>query len=163
MESGEFLSSLRLLAVDCVAHWCSSLPSAVQTAVRVSPEPAAVNTAARWSWRRLMEADGADNSSSTQTGPTTDMQGNNLRVTEEEEFKILQWFMIKHSVVELYVQYETLKGFKVKVPFNNLNTQYTSKNSSADIQKGKQWHLNRTAVKASCCLTYSWFTDTLYN
>lgn len=46
-------------------------------------------------------------------------------VTEEEEFKILQWFMIKHSIVELYAQYETLKGFKVKVLFNNLDARYT--------------------------------------
>lgn len=46
--------------------------------------------------------------------------------------------MIKHSKVELYVQYETLKGFKVKVLFNNLDARYVSK-YRADIQKGKQW------------------------
>lgn len=45
--------------------------------------------------------------------------------------------MIKHSKVELYVQYETLKGFKVKVLFNNLDARYVSK-YRADIQKGKQ-------------------------
>lgn len=45
--------------------------------------------------------------------------------------------MIKYSIVELYVQYETLKGFKVKVLFNNLDARYVSK-YRADIQKGKQ-------------------------
>lgn len=43
--------------------------------------------------------------------------------------------MIKHSIVELYVQYETLQGFKVKVLFNNLDARYTSK-YRADSQKG---------------------------
>lgn len=68
MESGEFLPSFHR----------SSLPSAVNTD---SDDGGSVE---------LTEADGADNSSSTQTGLTRDTQGNNLRVTEEEEFKILQ-------------------------------------------------------------------------
>lgn len=75
--------------------------------------------------------------------------------------------MIKHSIVELYVQYETLKGFKVKVLFNNLDARYVSK-YRADIQKGKQWQdiikkKKKTAVKVAYCLTYSWFRDTLYD
>lgn len=73
--------------------------------------------------------------------------------------------MIKYSIVELYVQYETLKGFKVKVLFNNLDARYVSK-YRADIQKGKQWqdiYQKKTAVKVAYCLTYSWFRDTLYN
>lgn len=63
--------------------------------------------------------------------------------------------MIKYSIVELYVQYETLKGFKVKVLFNNLDARYVSK-YRADIQKGKQWQdiYQKKNSSKSCLLSH---------